>query len=194
MNYFYGTIALLMIGCGKSNKSESDATQTSQEVVVEETVAEKPIEVVIPESLSGEWILLLKQSDTSNYEIMNPCNGSAGMLAISSDIIVSSGQEAASFKVELLNSNTIQIQGGYSFKYIINNDPNFLNIISINDFPTSNLFGNFDRVSFDSLLAFTGAKDTLHFIKRPDNWREFLAEKGINQVYLPCDEDMFDEY
>lgn len=191
MNYFYFIIALMLIGCGNSNNSQRDEIQIKQEVVVEEIV-KKPVEVILPESLLGEWVLLLKQSNTSNYEIINPCNGSAGMLTISPEFLVSSGQEAASFKVELLNKNTIQMQGGHSFKYQINNDPNFLNIIPINDFPTSNLFGNFDRVLFDSLLTNTGTKDTLHFIKRPDNWREFFTEKDITQMFLPCDEDMFD--
>lgn len=181
----------MLIGCGNSNNSQRDEIQIKQEVVVEEIV-KKPVEVILPESLLGEWVLLLKQSNTSNYEIINPCNGSAGMLTISPEFLVSSGQEAASFKVELLNKNTIQMQGGHSFKYQINNDPNFLNIIPINDFPTSNLFGNFDRVLFDSLLTNTGTKDTLHFIKRPDNWREFFTEKDITQMFLPCDEDMFD--
>lgn len=194
--YFLAALLFVGIACSTSKKQPE---QLDEGLLETEALGELDKEVkkeTFPPNLLGEWQLLLKQSDTPKFEIINPCNGSAGLLRFDAELTISSGQEAMSFRIKEIGSKQLKVEGNNnennSFKYEISKDSAYLNIIPAQDFPTAYLFGNFSRAIFDSLLSNTGTKDTLRFIRHRANWNEFLAKKGINQVYLDCDEDLFD--
>jgi len=194
MKIIYIIIFASILGCCTSTNSDNNEIQKEEEPIVKNNI-ETPPKITLDKELLGSWTLLLKQSDTSNFEIINPCNGSAGSINFSSEVSISSGQEAMSFNLFSFTKGKVQVvvyDKEHTINYHLTDDANYLDIIPNNDFPTAFLFGNFYRASFDSLLANTGTKDTLHFVKWPENGREFVAEQGINQIFLPCDEDIFD--
>lgn len=194
MKILYVMIFTSILGCTTSTNTDKPEVQNQEEPPIQKKI-DKPAKIVLDKELIGSWILLLKQSDTSNFEIINPCNGSAGGISFSEEVSISSGQEAMYFNIFGFTKGKIQVVDNdkeHTINYLSTDDANYLDIIPEDDFPTSYLFGNFERTSFDSLLSNTRTKDTLHFIRQPENWREFFAEQGINQVYLPCDEDIFD--
>ncbi len=197
MKTLYIIIFVFISGCNTSTNTDKQETQAQEEPTVKNSI-DNASKITLEKELFGSWILLLKQADTSSFEIINPCNGSAGIIDFGTEVSISSGQDAMIFSLFSFTRGMIQVIGTdkqeYSINYRLTDDANYIDIIPDDDFPTSQLFGNFERVSFDSLLTYTGTKDTLHFVKKPENWREFFAEKGINQVFLPCDEDLFDEY
>lgn len=196
MKILYIMIFASVLGCSTSTNSDEQEAQKVDELIVKDDIINTPI-IELERELLGSWTLLLKQSDTSKFEIINPCNGSAGSIDFNSEVSISSGQEAMVFNLVNFTKGEIQVVGTdkqeHSINYQLTDNANYLKIIPENDFPTSYLFGNFERASFDSLLTNTGTKDTLRFIKRTEDWREFIAEQGINMVFLSCDEDMFDE-